>query len=309
MVGEGLNYLALLALVGASAFSGTMSQVRKQYQVRNGAGMFSLLMFALVTSILAAVFGLILGKGAFPTDSVTIWISVGYAFICTATSSICLCGSAYGSLPVLLVFAHLGSLILPSLFGVIFFPQENQMSVLRGVGYLLALACMALSFFFEEKVSEEKKRSALIFKILCTVVFFTQGSALIFYKLKATYSAACSDNAFLASYMVFSALMTIPLLLFVAIKNRNTVKQDLKQNLHPMSLLISGGYAILFAISELLALFCNGKIPLMVHSVMSFCLPLIVVVLLDFLIYREKLTKKALIQMGLSILCCLCFLV
>lgn len=60
-------------------------------------------------------------------------------------------------------------------------------------------------------------------------------------------------------------------------------------------------------ISEYLALICTDTLPIIVQAPLSFTLSVVLIALMDFLIYRERLTKKQLLQIGLSILTSICF--
>ncbi len=297
-----MNSWALLSLVGSSVCIGTMAQLRKRYQVQNGAGMFSLMMFVLISSAVGSLVGLGFG-GAVPMSG-TVWlIAAGYALISMVSCAICLSGTAFGSLTVLMTIAQLGALVLPSAYGLLFLPEENQFTLWRGLGYLLALACIALNFVGAKR---EKSKKTLVFNILCAVLFFSNGSALILYDFKNRYTV-CSNEDFITAYMAISVLLAVLVLLALGMMRPKTVNPEIKKTIRPISLLLAVGYALFFYTGETLALWSSKRLAITVQSTLSFAIPLIVVVLIDFLLYKEKPTKIAYVQMVLAFLCGLCF--
>ena len=108
--------LALLYIVVSSSMVGIMSQLRKKYQISNGIGLVSTFSFLLLTSLFSAVMGGFLSDGL-RLETYSFMFATGYALISTVTAAICICGTAYGNLPVLIMYATLGSLIIPSVYG------------------------------------------------------------------------------------------------------------------------------------------------------------------------------------------------
>ena len=98
-------------------------------------------------------------------------------------------------------------------------------------------------------------------------------------------------------------------LLILLVKNTGKVVQETRQIINAKNLGIILLNAVLFFASDLLSINCAGMIPLIIQAPVSFCVPVIVVALLDYILYREKLTKRNLLQMAAALVCCICFVV
>lgn len=121
------------------------------------------------------VFGIALNKG-FEYDVLSMIFAGIYAIISTVTASICIGVTAYGNVSALLLWAMLGSLVLPSLFGVVTQPNINAVTIYKVFGFFMALICVILNFI----AAKNKKKDNL--KIQVTL------RCCIFYKWFGTYN-------------------------------------------------------------------------------------------------------------------------
>ena len=298
--------LALLYIVMASAFVGFMSQLRKKYQMANGIGLVSTLSFILLASLFAAIVGSFFSDGL-RFEPYSFVFATGYALFSTVTAALCICGTAFGNLSVLIMYATLGTLIIPSVYGLMVLPEENVLTVWKACGFVAAFVCLALNFLGSRKEPGEK--SSVIFKLMCAVVFFTNGSALVVYNLENRYCSDYSYYSFVTEYMLITAVLVAAVLLILLLKNRKQFAGEAKKVVTAKNMGIILLYAILFFASDLLSINCAGMIPLIIQAPVSFCVPVIVVALLDYILYREKLTKRNLLQMAAALVCCICFVV
>ena len=306
--------LALLYIVLASSFVGFMSQLRKKYQMANGIGLVSTLSFILLASLFAA------GVGSFFSDGLrfepySFVFATGYALFSTVTAALCICGTAFGNLSVLIMYATLGTLIIPSVYGLIVLPEENVLTIWKACGFVAAFLCLAMNFLGSKETGADAAelksagKSSAIFKVMCAVVFFTNGSALVVYNLENRYCSDYSYYSFVTEYMLISAALLAVVLVILLLKNRKQFAGEAKKVATAKNMGIILLYAILFFASDLLSINCAGMIPLIIQAPVSFCVPVIVVALLDYILYREKLTKRNLLQMAAALVCCICFVV
>lgn len=347
--------LALLYIVLASAFVGFMSQLRKKYQMANGIGLVSTLSFILLASLSAAIVGSFFSEGL-RFEPYSFVFATGYALFSTVTAALCICGTAFGNLSVLIMYATLGTLIIPSVYGLIVLPEENVLTAWKACGFVAAFVCLALNFWgskgaagadvtkvddVAQKLGKDKSggadvvkndvgdsgrsrsgasradvaerneiaQTAVIFKVMCAVVFFTNGSALVVYNLENRYCSDYSYYSFVTEYMLISAALLAVVLVILLFKNRKQFLGEAKQVATAKNMGIILLYAILFFASDLLSINCAGMIPLIIQAPVSFCVPVIVVAILDYILYREKLTKRNLLQMAAALVCCICFVV
>ena len=75
------------------------------------------------------------------------------------------------------------------------------------------------------------------------------------------------------------------------------------------SILIIIGYAVLAFTSDKLSLTCSGMVPLIFQAPVEFCVPIVVIAIIDFIIYRERLSKRQYIQLLTAFLSCGCFMI
>ncbi|MBO5754515.1 MAG: hypothetical protein J6R89_00500 [Clostridia bacterium] len=129
-------------------------------------------------------------------------------FVCTV---ICIVGATYGSTTLLVSFANLGIVTLSTVYGLIFDPARNQLSVFVLLGLLTAVSVIVIHLFEREK-GEKRETTAKgkwIYKLLCVGLFFINGLALVIYSLQTTHRPAVSSFSFIAVYSVVSALFAL----------------------------------------------------------------------------------------------------
>ena len=305
--------LALLYIVLASSFVGFMSQLRKKYQMANGIGLVSTLSFILLASLSAAFVGSFFSDGL-RLEPYSFLFATGYGLCSTVTAALCICGTAFGNLSVLIMCATLGTLIIPSAYGLLVLPQENVLTVWKICGFAAAFVCLLLNFLGSKKAAEETPeadtaKSSAVFNIMCAVVFITNGFALVFYNMENRYCSDYSYYSFVTEYMLISAAVLAVVLIILFFKNKRQFVGEAKKVATVKNMGIILLYAILFFASDLLSINCAGMIPLIIQAPVSFCVPVIVVALLDYVLYKEKLTKRNLLQMAAALVCCICFVV
>lgn len=299
-----MKFTALLLIIIASSGVGLMGELRKVYQVKNGTGVVSTALFMLFFNVFAVAGGFTV------SDSIPLTASgIGFAFIFAVSSLVtailCLVGTAWGNVSIIIACAMLGKLVLPSVYGIVVLPEENVMTAFKVLGFLFAVITLLLNFVPEK--SGEKNKNAFKFKIACIVVFFTQGSALIIYNMVTRLGIA--GNGFVTMYMAISVLLMLGLIAIPLFQNPGKFKNEIKGTMTFKSILIIIGYAILAFMSDKLSLTCSGMVPLIFQAPVEFCVPIVVIAIIDFIIYREKLNKRQLVQILTAFLSCGFFMI
>lgn len=292
---------AIGLLLLSSVFMGIMSILRKEYQERNSISLMPTVLFLIGVSIIGAGVSVAAGHGL-RISGLSLSLAVWYAVISAVTAFICIYGTAFGNVSEILLFASLGNLVLPSLYGFIMQSADNSLTVYKSIGFLLAAACMVINF-----LGGERKKSNALYKLLCVLVFFSQGSALIILSLKNTYCAAISNYEFIAQHMLTTVVIMAVILIANLFKNKSDTIKSVKRTFNKGCIIIILSYAVLFFLSDLLAMKCVDMIPLTVQATMKFCIPIITTAVLDRIFYKTKLTKTNVLQMILAFLCCICF--
>ena len=115
------------------------------------------------------------------------------------------------------------------------------MTVYKSIGFLLAAVCMVINFF-----GGERKKSNAVYKLLCIMVFFSQGSALIILSLKNTYCADISNYEFIAQHMLITIVIMTAILIVSLFKNKNDTINGVKRIFDKGCMVIILLYAVLF---------------------------------------------------------------
>ena len=176
-----MNLIAFALLIVSSICIGGMAECRKAFQVKNGTGIYTTLAFSAFNSAAAGLICLLFVR-QYSFSGTRLVFSVLYAAIVVLVSSLCLIGSAWGNVTILIASAYLGNLVFPSVYGLIRYPQENKLTPIKILGFMFAFVCLAILFIDSKKA---KKQKNIKFTICCLLAFLAQGSALIIFKIIA----------------------------------------------------------------------------------------------------------------------------
>ena len=141
---------AIGLLLISSVFMGIMSILRKEYQKRNSISVMPTVLFLFCVSIIGAGVSVAAGHGLH-ISGLSLSLAVWYAVISAVTTFICIYGTAFGNVSEILLFASLGNLVLPSLYGFIMQAADNRLTVYKSIGFLLAAVCMVINFLGGER--------------------------------------------------------------------------------------------------------------------------------------------------------------
>lgn len=300
-----MKIAALMLLILASSEVGMMSELRKIYQVKNGNGLVSTIFFMVLTMLFATISGMFFTGGNISFSTTSLLFSLLFAFICTVTSILCLVGTAWGNVSIIITCASLGKLVLPSTYAMIALPEENVLTIYKALGFLFAFVVLALNFISGK--SEKKNKDAFKFRLACIIVFFTQGSALIISSTVTRLGIAV--NEFVTQYNAVSVILMAIVLFILFLGKRDKFKDEIKSSMSKKSFLIIIGYALLSFTSDKFAITCTKMVPILFQAPVSFCVPIVVLALIDFLIYKEKPSKRNYIQIATAFLSCICFMI
>ncbi len=299
-------FLPFILLIIASVCIGGMAECRKGFQVSNGTGLYTTLIFSVLNSAAATLICLFFIR-EYSFEFARIAFSAFYSVATVTISSFCLVGSAWGNVTLLIASASLGGLVWPSLFGFIFEPQDNKVTIFKIFGFIFAFICLAILFISPKNNDSKNNKQSKKFIISCFLVFIFQGSALIIFKMINNLFGTTQYFNFMAEYMLLSAVLCC--LLAWIINRKAKVKVEYIKILKSKSALFALAYAILFFISEFLSLKCVSMVPLTFQAPMSFCIPIIVTAVLERVIYKTKIDKKEIVQLVSAMIACICFVI
>ncbi len=294
--------IAFVFILISSVFVGIMAILRKQYQIINGTTMSVAVFFTLFVCAIGTIVTSVLNGGIY-FSMMSIGFAVVYALISIVTTSVCIYATNLGNLTTLMLWALLGTLVLPFVFGVLIQPNENKLTIYKISGFLAAIACITIGFFN----NKNHKKDDLKFKLLCAIVFFSNGSALIIFNLKNKLCTDISNLGFIAEYMLFSVIIATVYLIIFQLKSKETAK-DIKSALNKKSVIIMFSYACMILVSEILMLKCSGILPLGIQAPIAFASPIITTAVIDYYVYKIRINITNVLQLVFASLCCISFM-
>ena len=304
----------LLILLSA-ALTCAMSAVRKEYQRTANATLQSTLVFMGISSLFVCLIGVIyccltdfaLIKQA---DGFVVGLSALFALILTVNTCLCIFGAKYGSLAMVTTFATLGTLVISTAYGLISDPIKNRLSVFNVIGLVLAAVIILFSFIANktQNTDEREHKNHKIFVFICLAIFLFNGSALSVYSIFTTYRAEYGGFNFIFLYLFFSVLLcTLALVCSSLVRKKKGERVSVKECVKTKPFLCTLAYGVVFSMAEFCALTTTSLLPIVIQAPLSFAVNVVIVAIVDYLIYKQKLTKIQLCQICLAILSGICF--
>ena len=288
-----------------------MTALRKEYQRKADATIKSTLIFMGISSVFVCLIGV--GYCLFTdfalikqADEFVVGLSALFAFILTINTCLCIFGAKYGSLAMITTFATLGTLVISTIYGLISNPVKNKLSVFNWIGFGLAIAIIVLSFIVnkrqktDENESERKKRRIFVF--ICLAIFLFNGSALSVYSVFTSKRAGYGGFNFIFFYLFFCALICgLALTILYLVSKKKKTEFSIVENVKGKPLICSLVYGVVFFFAEFCALKTTSILPIAIQAPLSFAMNVVIVAIVDYLIYKQKLTRVQFIQIGLAI--------
>lgn len=297
-----------------------MSLLRKEYQRKNGT-FFSTVVFTVLTALIISVFGNILtfftGFRLYKeADSVVIAAAAAYGLVSLISTFLCVLGTKYGNVSVLIMFATLGQIVLSSFYGLIFDSENNTFSLPVALGYLVTAAIVTLSFIETNlREKEDGAKNKKVFILFCIALFFINGCALPIFSLFTRLRPDYASNDFLTINSMFGLAYSgilLAVLYFFKVKKkfRDNCQSEIcaeKKARYGYALLLVASYSLAYFASDYLSLICTSLIPIVIQAPLSFSISMIILILFDFIIYKEKPSRINFIQVILAVICTVCF--
>lgn len=294
-----------------------MAASRKEYQRKADATLQSTLLFMGISSLFVCLIG---GVYCIITDftlirqadGFVIGLGATFAVVLTVNTCLCIFGAKYGSLAVVTMFATLGTLVISTVYGLISDPIKNKLNGFNIAGFCIAFLIIALSFIAEKikkkKTEETENKNAKIFLFICLAIFLFNGSALSVYSIFTTYRAEYGGFNFIFLYLFFCVFLCAASLGVLFLYNKRKRKTlSIGKCFKARPLICTLLYGVLFFGAEFCALTTTSLLPIVIQAPLSFAMNVIIVALADYLIYKQKLTKIQLIQIGLALISGVCF--
>ena len=308
-----------LLIVVSSLFLCGMSAFRKEYQRRVDATLKSTVLFMLISSLFVVLVGVVYClitdfSIIYRLDRIVFTLATTFAFILTMNTCLCIFAAKYGSLAIVSTFATLGTLVISTFYGLISDPVRNRLNAFNIVGLVIAVAIIALSFLQARKLdtddsTEIEGGNNKKFLIFCIAIFLFNGSALSVYSMFTENRAEYGGLNFIFLYLFLCVVLCALILGGLAFfSKRKGAKESIEnQRIAYKPVLCALGYGLLSITSEFCTLTTTVLLPIVIQAPLSFAISVIIVAIVDYLIYKQKLTKIQFIQMALAIVCAVFF--
>ena len=298
--------LPILYLFLGSICVASFSVLRKKYQQISGKSIFQSVLF--ITTAMVSVFLLVillsLAFGQFGQIAnitpLTFGLGTAIAICCVPSALISVIGTAFGSLPILMTFAYLGLMFMSSIYD--FALGYNTISNNYVASLIFIAVVIAINVIEGRKAEGEVKKNSRIFSLLCILLFFTNGSVLIFYKIFTNECSSFGQLNFIGLYAVLESIIAGIIVLIMILVNRKR-KIPFKE-VRPMEkkcLLIIVAYSLFFIGSEYLALNTTALLPISIQSPLSFAISIITITIFDAIVTKAKIKDIQIVQIAAAI--------
>lgn len=297
----------IFLFITALSLSG-MSILRKRYQKDSTDNYNSTLFFVGVYSGIVLLLGLlyfsVVGFKSFQEIDLVVLL-LGFLLACTITITtiICIIGTAYGNVTVLVMFATLGSLVLSSVYGLIVDPVRNKLNVWNIIAFIIVFVIVALNYVSEDKGENARgHKNKIIYRLLCIIVFFTNGAALVVYSALTTFKPTVNGFSFICLYSAF-ILCICAFLIGIAFlgKKKKETAEAIKTSCNWKTFVNITLYTGFFVLGEVLSIKCTEMIPVIIQAPLSFAFEVLVLTAMDYLAFKEKLSKVNVYQVILAV--------
>lgn len=204
----------------------TFNKMYQKYVVKSTA---ALLLFPVLTGIIAVALFLSLNGFSLAFGAFSFGIAVGEAIVLTLCM---LCGIfvvKFGRVSVYTVFMMLGGMLLPFIYGLIFLGEP--LSVFKIIGILVLVAGLILSALPDKNSAGEKPKP--VFYLLCFAVFCLNGGVSILSKVHQINADAIGTMDFMVwlylMQLSISALCFGVYMLFFRKKNAFPASENLSE--------------------------------------------------------------------------------
>lgn len=243
----------------------------KKYEEEQGTSFNGAMVFSFFASLISFVVLLIINGFRVSFSLFSACMAVFYAIISILYNIIAIKSLGMVNLSVFSVFAMLGGMVLPSVFGIAFCGED--VTVLKTISFAL----IAIALFFAVDFTEKSGK-----KIYYLLVFLLNGLVGVVSVIHQQNVQAVDSMSFYALSMLISAMLSLVICL---IKGAFSIKITWKTNMY------MGGYAVFCSIGNLLVLLAlkhlaaSVQYPIITGGVIFFSL-------LISLVRKEKVTYK-----------------
>ena len=253
---------------------------RKIYTLHTSGDMASIFIFNAISSLVAA--GVLLLWGVSAPSAFTLWLGILFGIVTALQALTLLWALKIGPMSYTAVIGSFSTLVT-AVSGTLFF--DEKITALQIVG----IAIMLCSFVFATEKDKDKKKSSLLWLLLCTLNFICTGCIGIMQKVHQSSSHRAELNEFLVIAFVVAGLLSG---ILAALFCKRTAVQ--KQQKHSLTLLLLcmtvAGIGV--ALNNRFNLYLSGVIDSAIFFPVVNGGGLVLSTLAAVVFFRERLAKK-----------------
>lgn len=251
----------------------------KRFEEEQGTSVSAAMLFTLYSSIGGFVLLLVPNGCRIACSAFSLWMATIYAVVGILYTIAGIKAIGEVNLSAYSVFAMLGGMLLPSLYGILFCGED--ISVMKLMCYILMAGALVFAIDF-------KKKSGKI--IYYAAVFVLNGMVGVVSAMHQSGATAVDSSSFLMLARIISAVIAIPFCLF---KSHELKKTTVKAASY------SVGYAVLCTVGNLLVLIALKHLPASVqYPIITGGVMLVSLVI--SVLRKEGVTRKNVISVSIA---------
>ena len=282
------NIFPYLILILSSVLSAAQAGVSKLYSKKYGNSMDGIYKFSTFTGFTYVLIMLIpkLIKGTFLSITpFSLIVAFGLAFFNAVGIIFMFSIFKYGAVSLYVLFSKLGTLLLPTLFAVIFLQEKLT------IGKMLCIVCIIAALIITIDFSKSKSSKKVY--IFYFGIFLSSGlvGVLISLHQKNQVFEKVSGNDLTTLLMLWYGIICLIVYILLSIKNKSFQKTENK----PLFFSLSIGNGLLYGLSTILLAVALLYVPSSVQYPLSSGLAIVFGGIVG-LFFKEKITVKFLIS-------------
>ena len=279
---------AVLCFAGQFAFTKLYESAVKQTAIT------TLVMLA-VTGMIGAVMYLFVGNFHIQFSAVSLFWAALMAVIMIPYYMIGIKVLSLGSLAIYSMFMMLGGMLIPFFYGVVFL--HEALSVWQIIGTVALTAFIILQAIWQQPADEKSgeksdKRKEILFFTLSLLIFIINGMTGVIAKAHQLSDGAIDEASFTVISCALTALFSLLLLVFFALKDRKDAVCQMKSMLKIKPLAIMSLIGAAAYTGSFLHLKAASAVPASVQFPLVSGGVIVISAFVSFLAFRERLSGK-----------------
>ena len=271
----------ILILVADILLAATLA-FQKKYQAKVGATLKTSLVYSIISGIFSSAIFLFINNFSLRVT----WFSAFMAMLFSVVLVIYVFAGfrimEQGNVSIYTLFLMSGGMIVPYIYGVLFL--NESLTLVRIIGLFLIIGAIVVANFTRDKINTEQL-------VLCIVVFLLNGLASVISKAHQVSAASRVVSSSDFVFLVMISKIFVSILALLLKRDKETTDEKLIVHFKPVVLIIFFAAAA-DGTSYMLQLMGAVNLPATVLYPLVTGGTIVLSSLVDFVIYKEKLSVK-----------------